>query len=251
MIPKKIHYCWLSGDKYPRLIENCIASWRRHLPDYEFVLWDRDKFKIESVPWVYEAYLAKKYAFAADYIRLYALLTEGGIYLDSDVEVLKSFNMLLHEKSFIGYESTGDLEPAVIGAERNLDWLKACLSYYDDRHFENQDGSLNMRPLPIVMGEIFQCRNIIKIGETPGSIITSKQITFYPSDYFSPKNNHTKEIKKSEHTYAIHHFDGHWVDKGWLFKIKSSMHHGINKVFGESFHRAVVKMVRLLFKWQR
>ena len=87
MIPKQIHLCWLSGDPYPAKIEKCLASWKKHLPDYEVVLWDTERFDLESVPWVKQAFEAKKYAFAADYIRFYALYNYGGIYLDSDVEV--------------------------------------------------------------------------------------------------------------------------------------------------------------------
>lgn len=244
MIPKKIHYCWLSDDEYPPLITKCIASWKKQLPDYDFVLWDRDKFDIESVPWVKEAFQAKKYAFAADYIRLYALLTEGGIYLDSDVEVLKSFNTLLHEKSFIGYETTGDLEPAVIGAEENLDWIKDCILHYKGKHFKNKDGSFNMRPLPLVIGDVLQRANVMKDSGPPLSRMVCNQIAFYPSDYFSPKNNHTKEIKYSVYTYTIHHFDGHWVNKGWLFKVKAVFHYVLNKVFGKSFHRKCVELSR-------
>ena len=92
MIPKRIHLCWLSGDPYPAKIGKCLASWKKHLPDYEVVLWDTKRFDLESSPWVKQAFEAKKYAFAADYIRFYALYNYGGIYLDSDVEVLRSFD---------------------------------------------------------------------------------------------------------------------------------------------------------------
>lgn len=95
MIPKKIHYCWLSDDPMPEKLLKCVESWKKYLPDYELVKWDLKKFPLSKNPWVREAFENKKYAFAADYIRLYALATEGGIYLDSDVEVLKSFDDLL------------------------------------------------------------------------------------------------------------------------------------------------------------
>lgn len=101
MIPKKIHYCWLSNDPYPEKIEKCINSWKEKLPDYEIIKWDLNRFPLEKSLWVKQAYEARKYAFAADYIRLYALATEGGIYLDSDVEVLKSFDDLLDFPYFV------------------------------------------------------------------------------------------------------------------------------------------------------
>ena len=104
MIPKTIHYCWFSGDPYPDLVKRCIRSWKRSLPDYKLRLWDVKSFDFDSVPFVKEAMAEKKYAFAADYIRLYALYTEGGIYLDSDVEVFKSFNSFLNNSFFTGTE---------------------------------------------------------------------------------------------------------------------------------------------------
>ena len=127
MIPKLIHYCWLSGEHYPLLIENCIASWKKQLPDYEFILWDKNKIDISSNIWLQQAYENKKYAFAADYIRFYALYHYGGIYLDADVEVLRSFNPLLDRDGFIGEDASGDMEAAVIGVEKHSPWIKQCL----------------------------------------------------------------------------------------------------------------------------
>lgn len=97
MVPKVIHYCWLSGDPYPRLIKQCMKTWKEKLPDYEFVKWDLNRFSLGKSLWVKSAFEAKKYAFAADYIRIYALYHFGGIYLDCDVQVLKSFNELLEK----------------------------------------------------------------------------------------------------------------------------------------------------------
>ena len=115
MIPKQIHLCWLSGDPYPAKIEKCLASWKKFLPDYEVVLWDTKRFDLDAVPWVKQAFEAKKYAFAADSIRFYALYNYGGIYLDSDVEVLRSFDPLLDLPYFAGAETAGTIEAAVLG----------------------------------------------------------------------------------------------------------------------------------------
>jgi len=120
MIPKIIHFCWLSNDEYPKKIKKCVASWRKKLPDYEFILWDTNKFDINSTLWTKQAYETKKYAFAADYIRLHAIYTYGGIYLDTDVEVLKRFDNLLNLPYFIGSQHDHLMEAAVIGAEKNL-----------------------------------------------------------------------------------------------------------------------------------
>ena len=118
MIPKIIHLCWMSGDPFPSDIQKCIDSWKRILPDYEIWLWDTKRFDLSTSVWVTEAYDKKKYAFCADYIRMYALFNYGGVYLDSDVEVLRSFNDLLTLPYFIGYESKQYFEAAVIGAEK-------------------------------------------------------------------------------------------------------------------------------------
>lgn len=96
MIPKIIHYCWLSGDMYPDKIKKCINSWKKIMPDYEIMIWDLSRFDINSIVWTKQAYEKKKYAFASDYIRFYALYNYGGIYLDSDVEILRSFNDFLN-----------------------------------------------------------------------------------------------------------------------------------------------------------
>ncbi len=106
MIPKIIHFCWLSDEPYPESIQKCMNSWKEKLPDYEIWKWDFKRFPKGSAKWVDQAFEKRKYAFAADYIRLYALSNYGGIYLDSDVEVLKSFDDLLHLPYFIGMENT-------------------------------------------------------------------------------------------------------------------------------------------------
>ncbi len=246
MIPKKIHYCWLSNDDYPHLVKKCIASWKTHLSDYEFILWDRTRFNIDTIPWVQEAFNTKKYAFAADYIRLYALHTVGGIYLDSDVEVLKPFDDLLNVGSFIGYESSGDLEAAIIGSKKNQPWIAECLKYYEHRSFLNHDQTLNTRPLPLIIGEC-----IAKLGESPinyDEIYFSKnlELCFYPSVYFSPKNIHTNKVLNSDITYAIHHFDGHWIDKGPVHALKLTVHAILIYSLGPWVHRQIVTRLRFI-----
>ena len=152
MIPKIIHLCWLSGDPYPMEIQKCLDSWKRHLPDYEICLWDTKRFDIHSTPWTEQAFAARKYAFAADYIRLYALYNYGGIYLDSDVLVYKNFDALLSLPYFIGEDYDGAFEAAVIGAEKHLPFVKHLLDYYDGRNFVREDGTYEtVMPLPLII----------------------------------------------------------------------------------------------------
>lgn len=155
MIPKVIHYCWLSGDDFPPLIKKCINTWKIKLPDYEIICWDKSQFDVNSVLWVKEAYEAKKYAFASDYIRFYVLYNYGGIYLDSDVEVIRSFDNLLNNHSFIGYENvSGLLEPAVIGAEKGTNWCKSAMEYYKNKSFSESTPPV----APLIINNLFFSR---------------------------------------------------------------------------------------------
>ena len=225
MIPKIIHYCWLSKDPYPAGIQACLYSWKRHLPDYEFKLWNFSCFDIESSQWVKTAFLAKRYAFAADYIRAYALYHYGGIYLDCDVEVLKPYDDLLHLPYFIGKEKTHTpIEAATMGFEKGHPLMKYLLDYYKDRPFylgnKNTKGksSFDRLPLPAIMlqliNEHFTLKEIDNIGQFDPS---PEVINVLPADYFSPKQWETRELEVTPRTYSIHHYSGSWL-KGHFWK---------------------------------
>jgi mannosyltransferase OCH1-like enzyme len=218
MIPKIIHYCWLSGDPYPDKIKHCIESWHKYLPDYEFILWDRKKFNINSVPWVKQAFERKKYAFAADYIRAYALKNYGGIYLDSDVEVLKTFNDLLNLPYFMGLERfdlSNSIEAAVIGAEKNHFFFTALLNYYQNRFFIIQNDEIDITPLPCIFKKCIETHQFVikKISGINQFDYSDNVISVFPSSFFSPKDNRINAIKVTSDTYTIHYFEGSWTDK--------------------------------------
>ena len=222
MIPKIIHYCWLSNDPIPADLIACMESWKKFLPDYEFMLWNFDRFPKNKSKWVRVAYDNKKYAFAADYIRIYALYHYGGFYLDMDVEVVQSFNKFLHLKTMLGYENSKNkgLEVAAFGVEKHSKWVKACLDYYDTRDFVNEDGSFNVQPLP---GVIRRCveRKGFKLCEVSNLQEAEKinidfEIPVFPYDFFSPKNHVNGKIYKTSNTCSIHHFAGSWLP--WYFR---------------------------------
>lgn len=229
MIPKIIHYCWLSGDQYPLLIDKCIQSWKLKLPDYKLVLWDTKRISPKSNIWLQQAFESKKYAFAADYIRFYALYNYGGIYLDADVEVLRSFDSLLDNGTFIGEEASGDIEAAVIGVEKHNPWIKQCLDYYEDRTFIKTDGTFDMRPVPLLVSKILQ---------------NYPQVKIYPYTFFSPKNYNIKKINITSDTYCIHHFDGKWVKRGAKYEVKILCHKLLYFLFGRSMHNQLVHFIR-------
>jgi hypothetical protein len=214
MIPKIIHYCWLSGDAYPANIKRCMASWKK-LSDYEFIHWNLERFPLSKSIWVKEAFEAKRYAFAADYIRLYALYHYGGIYLDSDVEVVQSFDRFLDLPEMVGFENNADtFEMAALGAEPHAAWVKLCLDYYENRHFIMEDGKYDMLPIPYIVKKILRENGYrIQRVETPEEakmVADEKVIPVLPETYFSPKSYKTGRVKLSLQTYSIHHFVASW-----------------------------------------
>ena len=248
MIPKIIHYCWLSGDEFPPLIKTCIDTWKEQLPDYEFILWDTNRFKLESNIWVQQAFDTKKYAFAADYIRLYAIYNFGGIYLDTDIEVLKSFNNLLERPYFTGAEGLGIIEAGVFGAEKNSPWVKQCLDYYDGKAFINADGTYNTLTLPrIMMAQISKGRTIKEI--LPDNLDVNKQtnddgtLYMFPKDFFCAKNHGTGVIEKTDNTYSIHHFAMSWLPKKRTFL--PNLKRKLMSVFGVRSISVIIKLLGL------
>ena len=224
MIPKIIHFCWLSNDEYPKTIKKCISTWKAKLPEYEFILWDTSKFDVNSTLWTKQAYEAKKYAFVADYIRFYAIYNYGGIYLDMDVEVLKKFDDLHNLPYFIGTQFDQLIEAAVIGSEKKSDWVLDCLNYYNNRAFIKENGELDLLILPSIMElQIKQTRkmtllNSKNIDNISKLILNKDEFFLFPSDYFSPKNHQTRKVLISNNTYTIHHYDSAWLP--FLSKIR-------------------------------
>lgn len=223
MIPKIVHYCWLSDEPYPQNIAKCIETWRKYLPDYKFIKWDFNRIDKSKFKWVSDAYDNKKYAFAADYIRGYALYNYGGIYLDSDVEVLKSFDDLLSHHYFMGCEfNKTSPEAAVIGAEKGHPFFQCLLNYYEGRSFIKADGSLDRRTLPSIFKEILEEKFDVIHVSSPKEIDDDNEmkICILPYYYFSPKSTFNGHIYKTGETYAIHHFANTWFPRYYIIERK-------------------------------
>lgn len=236
MIPKNIHYCWLSDDPLPQKIQDCINSWKEVMPDYEIKLWNTKNFDVNSVPYVKEAFENRKWAFAADYIRMYALYTEGGIYLDSDVLVLKPFDDLLNhsfvssmeyhpfqieqEGSFKKIDAEGkrisedyiagiQIQAAVMGAEKGCPYVGKVLEWYRNRHFIKEDGSMGT---DVIAPQIYA-----RVAENYGFKYKDADqdlegdIKIYRSEIFA--GNKREATKNS---YAIHFCENSWVKKNLL-----------------------------------
>jgi mannosyltransferase OCH1-like enzyme len=254
MIPKVIHYCWLSDDPYPELIRDCMDSWKRHLPDYEYVLWDKQRFDLSSVPYVYEAFRAKKYAFAADYIRMHALYHHGGIYLDTDVEVLKPFDDLLTLPYFIGRESLltsrGNLhlEVAAFGAQKGTPWLGTFLDTFNGRKFYISPGKYNMDLLPVTLRDHLAESKIIKeISDIKEFEYDTNIINIFTSEYFSPKTMRLEDYETTQRTYCIHHYNNSWIkNKNNIQYVRSFMSYILHKI--PNYTKIRSKIIRILYK---
>ena len=207
MIPKKIHYCWFGRGPLPPMALKCIESWHRFMPDYEYKLWNEDNFDVNSVPYVKEAYEARKFAFVTDYVRLYALYTEGGIYMDTDVEVLKPYDDLLELTGFTGYEGSKFLPPVTgtMASEAGGEWVKEQLAAYDDAHFLLPDGSFDMKTNTVRISEIMKSGGFRQDGKKQ----VYKGMHIFPVEYFCPRQT-TGEVLISQDTYCDHHFLGSW-----------------------------------------
>ena len=207
MIPKKIHYCWVGKGKMPELALKCIESWRVNLPDYELKEWNENSFDINSNFYVKEAYESRKFAFVTDYVRLYALYTEGGIYMDTDVEVLKNLDPFLDLPAFSGFEDNVHIPTGIMAAEKGSVWAGWQLKYYDDRHFLLPDGTLDLTTNVEIIGRLMGEKGFILRN---GLYNFQNIITIFPRDYFCPKSHTTGKIELTQNTYTIHHFAGSW-----------------------------------------
>lgn len=213
MIPKKIHYCWFGGKSLPEDAEACIASWKKYCPDYEIIEWNENTFDINSIVYVKEAAESKKWAFITDYVRLYAMYNYGGIYMDTDVEVLKNLDVFLQDKGFSGYEDYNRIPTGIMAAEKGLPFIKKLLDYYNDKHFI-VDGKMDMTTNVEIITNICLERGIVlnnQLCEIDG-------FKFYPKDFFCPKDCQTLELKVTDNTYTIHHFAGSWTGRSTKFK---------------------------------
>lgn len=237
MIPKKIHYVWMGKGQKSELILNCIKSWKENLIDYEIIEWNEENFNINSNSYVKEAYENKKWAFVSDYIRIYVLYNFGGVYLDTDVEILKPIDKFLEHSAFCGFESTAYISTAIIGAQKGHPWTRELLQYYNDRSFIHSDGSFDLTP------------NVTHITRTTidqyGLNLENQyqklkeDLHIYPKDFFSPSDYgdsmKQKNNKITENSYCIHHYIGSWLNFPGKIKVR------IRNLFGITYIKKLKK----------
>lgn len=223
MIPKKIHYCWFGGHPLPNDVLKFIASWKKYCPDYEIKEWNEQNFDVHLNRYVREAYENKKWAFVSDVARIYALYTEGGIYLDTDVEIVKNFDPLLNQRGFLGFEGTQWVATNMVGFEEKHELLESFLDSYNHRIFLKPNGSLdqttNVEELTNLLVDKYGLQLNGQLQRLVGDIIV------YPTDYFSPYDYIQGKLKKSPNTYSIHWFSQTWIGQGfWRRKLAQIIH---------------------------
>ena len=209
MIPKTIHYCWFGRNPKPALVKKCIRSWKEHCPDYKVVEWNEDNFVLNAAPlYVRQAYEAKKWAFVTDYVRLHVIYEYGGIYLDTDVEVIRNLDDLLNNKAYFGFETEQTVNTGHgFGAEKGSPVLQDLMEVYQNISFLTQGGVFDTLPCPERNTAALQKHGLVPNGSEQ---VLDGYIHIYPESFFSPKDFRTGEIHCTEDTYTIHHFDSSW-----------------------------------------
>lgn len=213
MIPKTIHYCWFGGKALPKSAHKCINSWRKYLPDYEIKEWNESNFDVNMVPYTAEAYAAKKYAFVSDFARFWILHQEGGVYFDTDVEVIRPMDDILQAGAFMGMENQESVAPGLgLAVEAGHPLYQWYLDYFSDKHFTPQQPSM----IPVLR------EKLLTLGWQQEMRIQSVEgIAIYPPDYFCPQSMMGAPICLTENTRSIHHFDCTWLP--WYVRFRAKL----------------------------
>lgn len=255
MIPKTIHYCWFGRNPKPKFAKKCMKSWKKYCPDYEIIEWNESNFDISKAPlYVRQAYEAKKWAYVTDYVRLWAVYNYGGVYFDTDVEIIKSIDCLLDCDSFWGFESEKYVATGLgFGAICKSQVVFKMMSDYDDLLFLLADGNYNTTPCPQINSHVFEEYG----ARLDNTYQKFDDFTLFPSDYFCPKDWYTGLTNITDNTYTIHHFDASWrsIEENKEYnaiqkkyekerKVKKVLHFRkkvLRRIFGEEFYSKHLK----------
>jgi hypothetical protein len=244
MIPKVIHYCWFGGNPLPQKALKCISSWKKYCPDYQIKQWDESNFDVNACAYTKEAYKSKKYAFVSDYARFKILYENGGLYFDTDVEVIKSMDDIIERGPFMGCEPTAESRLVVnaglgLAADVGLvlvenagqpeaELYKRIIDYYKRQHFISSDGDINTETVVTRVTRLLT-KEGFKGNETIEHI---SGIYIYPTEYFCPVDNITGQINVTNNTHSIHHYDGSWLDERQ--KKKNAFYQKLIRKYGPS-----------------
>lgn len=207
-IPKKIHYCWFGGNPLPKSAIKCINSWKKYCPDYEVIKWDESNFDINCNAYCREMVLQKKWAFLTDYVRLRVVYEQGGIYLDTDVQVIRPLDKLVESGPYMGFENTGRVATGLgFAAESGNPMIRENMEYY-----ETLTDFSKLKSCPYITTEVLQRHGLT---DDVFHIQTVEGIRIYPEEYLCPKNERTGLTRVTKNTYSIHQFDASWFEESW------------------------------------
>ncbi|MEE3458421.1 MAG: glycosyltransferase [Candidatus Faecousia sp.] len=209
LIPKILHFCWFGGNEKPEIVQKCIRSWHSVLPEYQIIEWNEDNFDVRQIPYTAKAYDQKKYAFVSDYARLKILQEYGGIYVDTDVEVIRPLDSFLSEQMFCGFESRENVAPGLIlGCVPNHPLLPTLMRFYLEHGFVDSYGVINTYSTVLNMTDVLR-----QIGLQPdsGSPQSLSDVTVYPKITFCPDEEARKRGVYTDETYTVHHYCGSWL----------------------------------------
>lgn len=241
-IPKIVHYCWFGNGEKPDNVKAYIQTWKEKMPDYEFMEWNENNFDIKNaIPYVQQAYEAKKYAFVSDYVRIQALYEFGGIYFDTDVEVRKPFEEYLEGKDMVlGFESYKSLLTAYIAVKKKHPYMKEFLETYQNRNFVKEDGTYDMS----VINEGFS-----KLMESKGLDLEKNEyqelaedVVVYPEEIFCGFDVCNWHEAITEKTCTVHYMNSSWVSgaKGMKLKVIQTL----QKILGYENYDKMKKLLR-------
>lgn len=245
MIPKIIHYCWFGGKPLDALAIKCLESWKKFFPDYEIICWNENNVDFSNCMYIKEAYAEKKWAFVSDYVRFKVMYEHGGIYFDTDVEIIRPFDDILKNGSFMGCEQP-DLKKGMrvnpglgFAVEPGLDVIREIIEHYESNSFYNDDGTLNLQ-----MTIVERTTNILRQHGLKESM-DSQQVaglTIYSTDYFCPMHVDTHQMYITNNTHSIHWYAGSWVEP--MVKFRSKVYRILSHVFGENAANKIREVIR-------
>lgn len=247
-IPKIINYCWFGGQEKPESVINCIESWKKFCPEYKLVEWNEANYDISKKNiYVQQAANRQKWAFVTDYARLDILFNNGGLYFDTDVELIRSPETLLENTTFFGLENVLAVNTGIgCGSIKGAPVLKKLMVIYDNSYFVNKEGKANYRTcVEIATNELINY-GLKPINETQRIEVEDRDVMIYSTDFFCPQLYHSKKINLTKNTYSIHHYNASWQSKTQriLSPIKTSIRKLIDKFFGIGSYEKLKSFIR-------